>query len=218
MGLALCRLVMTMRGAAGRSGLLLLAACLLGVYLSGTAHAQEAPGETAADTPSEASEADAAPTGNYLWFDHVIGSGQWFWTQNKAMPGIELGLGRGLVEFDFELSFVVSTQRSRDWDGTLLGNQLGAYLMLTPLRQRYVDLSLGLGGDFYLLWGIHSEASEAALVPRVALRLWPLERLGITLTARTYLFPSRGLELGTRRDGSEAPAFLLSSGITWKFL
>jgi hypothetical protein len=188
---------------------------VLGAYLSGTAHAEEPPSSTAPDTPLEA---EAAPTGNYLWFDHVIGSGQWFWTQDKVMPGIELGLGRGLVEFDVEASFVVSTRSSRDWDGSLLGNQLGAYVMLSPLRQRYVDLSVGLGGDLYLLWGIHTEASEAALVPRVAVRLWPLERLGITLTARTYLVPSRGLELGTRRDGSEAPAFLFSSGLTWKFL
>ena len=191
-------------------------ACLLGMFLTGTASAQEAPGEAA--PPDASAEVEASATGNYVWFDRVVGSGQWFWTQDKVMPGIELGLGRGLVEFDFELSFVASTQRSRDWDGTLLGNQLGAYLMLNPLRERYVDLSLGLGGDFYLLWGIHSDAAEAALVPRVSVRLWPLERLGITLTARTYLLPSRGLELGAQRDGSEAPAFLFSSGITWKFL
>jgi hypothetical protein len=187
-------------------------ACLLGVSLVGTAHAQEVPGEEAS------AEAEESPAGNYIWFDRVMGSGQWFWTQDKLMPGLELGVGRGLVELDLELSFVASTRSSRDWDGTLLGNQLGAYLMLSPVRQRHVELSLGLGGDFYLLWGIHSDAWEAALVPRVAVRLWPFERLGITLTARSYLFPSRGLELGTRRDGSEAPAFLLSSGITWKFL
>jgi hypothetical protein len=190
-------------------------ACLLGVCLSGTADAEEAPSQAAPDTPSAA---EPAATGNYLWFDRVIGGAQWFWTQGKVMPGLELGMGRGLVEFDFEVSLLASTQSSRDWDGSVLGNQLGVYLMLSPVRQRYVDLSLGLGGDFYLLWGIHADASEAALVPRVAVRLWPLERLGVTLTARTYLLPSRGLELGTRRDGSEAPAVLLTSGITWKFL
>jgi len=181
------------------------------MYLSGTAQAEEAPADISA-------EAEADPAGNYLWFDRVSAGAQWFWMQDKVMPGVELGLGYELIEFDFELSFVAPTRSSPDWDGTLLGNQLGAYLMLTPIRQRYVDLSLGLGGDFYLLWGIHEDAWEAALVPRVAVRLWPLEWLGVTLTARTYLFPSQGLELGTRRDGSEAPAFLLSSGITWKFL
>lgn len=205
---------MATQSAAKQRFLTCLMTGVLGVYLSGTAHAED--GEAPPDTPSEAEEKESA--GGYLLFDRVLGSGQWFWMQDKVMPGVELGMGRGLLEFDVELSFVATTQGSRDWDGTLLGNQLGAYVMLTPVRERYVDLSLGLGGDFYLLWGIHSDASEAALVPRVAVRLWPLERLGITLTARTYLLPSRGLELGTRRDGSEAPAFLFSSGITWKFL
>lgn len=206
---------MAMHSATKHGFLTCLMTGVLGVYLSGTAHAEEVSAEAPPDTPAEA---EAAPTGNYLWFDRILGGAQWFWTQDKVMPGVEVGLGHGIVEFDFELSFVASTRSSPDWDGSMLGNQLGAYLMLTPVRQRYVDLSLGLGGDFYLLWGIHTDAAEAALVPRVAVRLWPLERLGITLTARTYLLPSQGLELGTRRDGSEAPAFLFSTGITWKFL
>ena len=151
------------------------------------------------------------------WADRVLATGQWFWLQGKAMPGLELAAGRGLVELDLELSFISLTERSPDLDGSWVGNQLGAFLMLTPLRERYFDLSLGLGGDFYLLWGIHSGDREAALAPRVVARLWPLENLAVTFMARTYLVHSEGLELGTARDGGSGPPILLSTGVTWRF-
>jgi hypothetical protein len=149
--------------------------------------------------------------------DRVLGTGQWFWLQGKAMPGLELGLGRDWFELDLELSFVTLTERSRDLDGRWAGNQLGAFAMFTPVRERWVDVSVGLGGDFYLLWGVHSEASEAALTPRAVVRFWPTDALALTFTARSYLVHSDGLELGTARDGSSGPPVLLSTGITWRF-
>jgi hypothetical protein len=164
------------------------------------------------ETGSESDSANGTPLA-----DRVMASGQWFWLQGKAMPGIELAAGRGLVEFDLELSFLTLTERSPDLDGSFLGNQLGAFVMLTPLRERYFDLNIGMGGDFYLLWGIHSNAREAALTPRVVARIWPLENLGVTFSARSYLLHSDGLDLGTARDGSSGPPILLSTGITWRF-
>jgi hypothetical protein len=149
--------------------------------------------------------------------DRVLATGQWFWLQGKAMPGIELGVGRGLFELDLELSFISLTERSPDLDGSWVGNQLGVFLMLTPLRERYYDVNVGLGGDFYLLWGIHSGAREAALTPRVVARIWPLENLAVTFMARTYLLHSEGLDLGTARDGGSGPPILLSTGVTWRF-
>ena len=151
------------------------------------------------------------------FLDRVLGTGQWFWLQGKAMPGFELDLGRGLFEADFELSFIGLTDRSRELEGGFVGNQLGAYLMLTPLRERYYDVSAGLGVDGYFLWGIHPDAREAALAPRVVARIWPLENVAVTLSARTYLLESDGLELGTARDGGAAPRILLSTGLTWRF-
>jgi hypothetical protein len=134
------------------------------------------------------------------------------------MPGVELGLGRGWFEADVELSFIGLTRSSPDLDASFVGNQLGAFLMLTPLRERYYDVSVGLGGDFYLLWGIHSGAREAALAPRAVARIWPLENLAVTLTARSYLLHSEGLELGTAREGGSGPPILISTGLTWRFL
>ena len=89
--------------------------------------------------------------------------------------------------------------------------------MFTPVRERWLDVSVGLGGDFYLLWGVHSEAAEAALTPRAVVRLWPTEDLAVSFTARSYLVHSSGLELGTERNGSSGPPVLLSTGITWRF-
>jgi len=170
------------------------------------------------DVATEASsEPDPAPAEGAPLADRVLGSGQWFWLQGKAMPGVELAVGRGLVEMDLELSFLTLTESSRDRDGSWLGNQLGLFLMLTPLRERYFDVSIGLGADLYLLWGIHSDVREAAFTPRVVARLWPLERLGVTFMARSYLLHSDGLDLGTARDGSSGPPILLSTGITWRF-
>ena len=170
--------------------------------LLGTARAQ-----------SEQREGGAHP----LLLDRVLGTGQWFWLQGKAMPGFELDMGRDLFEVDLELSFIGLTERSHELDSGFVGNQVGTYLMLTPLRNRYFDVSAGLGADIYLLWGIHPDAHEAAFAPRVVARIWPLEDLALTVSARTYLFESDGLELGTARNGSEAPRVLISTGLTWRF-
>jgi hypothetical protein len=144
-------------------------------------------------------------------------SGQWFWMRDKAMPGMELAVGHGLLEGNLELSFLTLTRHSNDLGGSLLGNQLGLYAMLTPLRERHYEVSVGLGADFYLLWAIHSGARESALAPRVVARVWPLENVAISFSARTYLLHSDGLDLGTARDGSSGSSILLSTGITWGF-
>jgi hypothetical protein len=175
---------------------------LLGLSLPGLARAQSQEWEAGEGTP---------------FLDRVLGTGQWFWLQGKVMPGFELALGRGLFEADLELSFIGLTDSSRDLEGGFAGNQLGAYFMLTPLRERYFDVSAGLGVDGYFLWGIHPDVREAAFAPRVVARIWPLEDLAVTFSARTYLLESDGLELGTARNGSEAPRFLISTGLTWRF-
>ena len=175
---------------------------LLSLSLPGVARAQSEQWETGERRPV---------------LDRVLGTGQWFWLQGKVMPGFELDLGRGLFELDLELSFIGSTEDSRQLDGGFVGNQLGAYLMLTPLRDRYYDVSAGLGVDGYFLWGIHPDAREAAFAPRVVARIWPLPDLALTFSARSYLLESDGLELGTARDGSQAPRILISTGLSWRF-
>lgn len=168
--------------------------------------------------PSDTEEGEGLqePT-TWAGFDRVIGTGQWFWVDGKAMPGLELGLGRSWFELDLELSFITLTERSSELDGRWAGNQLGAFAMFTPVREPWLDVSLGLGGDFYLLWGVHSGKTEAALTPRAMVRLWPTEDLAISFSARSYLVHSEGVELGVERDRSSGPPVLLSTGITWRF-
>jgi hypothetical protein len=169
-----------------------------------------------ADGEYEASGAAGEPA-TWAGFDRVQGTAQWFWVQGKAMPGFELGLARDWFELDLELSFISLTERSRELEGRWAGNQLGAFAMFMPVREPWLDVSVGLGGDFYLLWGVHSEAAEAALTPRAVVRLWPTQELAISFSARSYLVHSAGLELGTERNGSAGPPVLLSTGITWRF-
>jgi hypothetical protein len=39
-------------------------------------------------------------------------SGQWSWMRGKAMPGMELAVGHGLLEGNLELSFLTLTRHS----------------------------------------------------------------------------------------------------------
>ncbi len=196
------------------------AACLLRAPAA-RAQLEGDPGDPAGDATShlihDETAAPADETETWSGLDRVLGSAQWFWVQGKAMPGFELGLGRERFELDVELSFVTLMERSSELDGRWVGNQLGVFAMFSPVRERWVDVSLGLGGDFYLLWGVHSDASEVALAPRAVLRLWPSEQLAISVSARSYVLHGSGLELGTARDGSASLPLLLSTGITWRF-
>lgn len=190
-------------------------AALLGCVAVSLAWSPAALAQPADDIEGEGGEVKAPQT--WSGFERVLGTGQWFWVDGKAMPGIELGLGREWFELDLELSFITLTERSPQLDGRWAGNQLGAFAMFTPVREPWLDVSVGLGGDIYLLWGVHSDVTEAALAPRAVVRLWPSEQLAISVTARSHLVHSEGLELGTARNGSSGLPVLLSTGITWRF-
>jgi hypothetical protein len=140
----------------------------------------------------------------------------WLWMQDKATPGIELGLSWEPFRLDLETSFLSLTRDSPDLDGGFLGNQLGvhagAFYRLGPL-----ELVGSLGVDVYLLWGIHSSVTELALAPRVTARYRIGHRLSVGLGARAYLLSSEGLELGTARDGQSGSPILLGSSIAWSF-
>jgi hypothetical protein len=181
-------------------------------------------GQSSTDSTSSVSDAefDAASEeydpNSFSIFDRASLSAQWFWARDKIMTGLELSLGYRFVQLDLEASFVGLTEHADVIDASLLGNQLGAFLMFTPMDERYYDVSAGLGGDFYVLWGIHSEAFEAALAPRLQVRVWPLPHLGLTFNARVYLFSSDGLALGTDSSGDAGLPLLVSTGLSWSFL
>jgi len=177
--------------------------------------ALDAAAEGSRDT--ESSTETAEPATPHL-LDRFTATAFWFWADGKVMPGLELSGGKDWFQLDIELAFVALSKSSPDFDGTFLGNQLGIFAMFTPLRDRYYEVSAGIGADFYLLWGIQSEVVERALAPRLSARIWPLEHVAVTLTARAYPVHTSGLDLGTRRDGSDGSPLLITSGITWGFL
>jgi hypothetical protein len=84
------------------------------------------------------------------------------------------------------------------------------------VRERYFDLGVGLGGDFYWLWNVHGDALEPALAVQAAGNLWVTPQLGIHASARAYPLAGSGLELGTTREGGDGLPVLFSTGITWR--
>ena len=81
--------------------------------------------------------------------------------------------------------------------------------LLAPVSELAIALIAFLAGA-ELRW---SEVRERGVV---LLKITVTE-LALTFSARTYLLQSEGLELGTARDGSQAPRVLISSGLTWRF-
>lgn len=150
----------------------------------------------------------------------VLGSpqltGQFFWAQGKVMPGLAIGVGQRWVEMNLELSMLSLTRAAPPQNVTFLGNQFGVQVMFVPVREEHVDLGIGLGGDFYWLWGVHSDAVESALTLKAATHVWLTPQLGLYASARVYPLTSSGLELGTDRDSESALPVLVSTGITWR--
>lgn len=143
-------------------------------------------------------------------------SAQAFWIQGKVMPGVAYGARLGFVELDLEASLLWLTEPAPPRGITHLGSQLGAHVMFLPVRERYFDLGVGLGGDFYWLWNVHGDAVEAALALKTEGNLWITPELGIYATARAYPLTSSGLELGSTPDADEGLPLLFSTGITWR--
>ncbi len=139
-----------------------------------------------------------------------------FWAQGKVCPGLELSLGGQWLHGTLEAALIFVTDSTPSFDGSLLGNQLGAFLEATPLQLPNLELGAGLGADFFLLWGISQNASESALAARILLRLI-YDPFSVSVSGRTYLLASEGLELGTSRSGSSGPAVLLTTGLTYRF-
>lgn len=143
-------------------------------------------------------------------------SAQAFWARGKVMPGVAYGARLGFVELDLEASLLWLTEPAPPRGITHLGSQLGAHVMFLPVRERYFDFGVGLGGDFYWLWNVHGDAVEAALAVKTQGNLWITPELGIYATARAYPVTSSGLELGSTPDADAGLPLLFSTGITWR--
>jgi hypothetical protein len=183
------------------------AACGIAAAISTVeAHAQSD------DPPTESEASPGAPAKDVA----TLLSAQAFWAQGKVMPGAALGLRFGAVELDLEAALLWLTEPAPPRGLTFLGNQIGAHLMFLPVRERYFDLGVGLGGDFYWLWNVHGDAFEPALALKAEGNLWLTPQLAVYAAARAYPWKSSGLELGTTRGSEDELPVLFSTGITWR--
>jgi hypothetical protein len=165
--------------------------------------AEPEPVEAPAETPPE------------LHRNLALGA-QWFLVEGKLMLGPTLRGGHRWFWVHAETSFVFVTKAADAFGGGLLGSELGIAAALSPIHTEQVELMLGLGGDFYWLYGLHGDLWEAALSTRASGHFWLSRSIGVFGALRVYPAASRGLELGTRRSGEAGMPLLLSLGLEWR--
>jgi hypothetical protein len=141
---------------------------------------------------------------------------QWFFVQDKIMPGLAFRGGHKWLWVHAETSFLFATESSPALDGAALGNQFGAYLAISPLNIERAEVHLGIGGDFYWLWGIHGDQWEVAFSTRLTGHYWLTRQLGAFASARAYPASTRGLELGTTRGDESGLPVLFTLGMEWR--
>lgn len=179
-----------------------------------SARADSEVSDEVADTDSDEAP-DEGETGTGFVGSPLL-TGQLFWAQGKVMPGFAIGVGTRFVEVDLEVSMLTLTEAAPPRDLTFLGNQFGAHVMFVPLHEEHIDLGIGLGGDFYWLWGVHSDAVESAFALKAASHVWLTPKFGLYASARVYPWTSSGVELGTDRESKSGLPVLFSTGITWR--
>ncbi len=190
--------------------------CVAFVALGLSSAARAEPAESAERDTLEGDETHAAAETTARPGELVLGV-QYFWLSGKSMPGLTLQVGRGLFALDLEASLLWLTEPAQALDLSFVGMQLGAGVMLVPLRSRRFRAAAGLGADVYYPWRIHEDAVEAALSAKVTLHGWLTQEVALFATARAYPLSTHGLELGSERDGSSALPVLFTSGIAWRF-
>lgn len=153
---------------------------------------------------------------------HVAFGPQWFWASQKAMTGVMLRAARDRWSGVLETSLIFDTNvpskddRRAEQNSAFLGAHFGGYVMASPIQNRRFEVSLGVGVDYYRLWGIHASAWELALAARAAGHLRLIGGFGMFASARVYALSSSGLELGSYRNGEDGLPVLFSTGIEWR--
>lgn len=145
----------------------------------------------------------------------ILGS-QYFLVEGKTLPGLTLQVGSGLFALELETTLMWTETTPAELDVSFLGMELGASVLLVPLRTEHFRVSAGLGIDMYLPWEVHREQRHAALSAKVALHGWLTRELGVFGTARAYPLHHDGLELGVSRSGDEGLPVLFTAGVAWR--
>jgi hypothetical protein len=143
-------------------------------------------------------------------------------TKDKTMLGAGVSFVDGLVGFDLDLAFVYINEDAEragfPTDDSFIGNLLGIHLVFRPVKRRQMEGRVGVGFDYWALWGINGDEYKMGLPIFVEGRYFVDRTLNVHLQVRSYLLASEGLGLGVDFDGDETQPVLLTVGIggTWE--
>ena len=137
-----------------------------------------------------------------------------------------IGLGVPLVfesfGIDLDLAFIyVNDDADRAGfsdDDSFVGNLLGVHLVYRPVVTGRAEGRVGLGFDYWALWGINGDEYKMGIPVFAEGRYFIDQVTNVHLQVRTYLVASDGLGLGEDFDGEEGPPVLVTIGIggDWK--
>lgn len=141
---------------------------------------------------------------------------QSLWVSEKVVVGPTMRIGQGMFFGRLETHLMWTTDTPAEFDRPFLGSQYGLYFEVLPLRHRYVELSVAAGADIFHLWGLHGNEVQASFSVKAGTRIRLTRQLGLNLEMRAYPVTSRGLELGTDRQGQEQPPLLFGTALEWR--
>lgn len=136
-----------------------------------------------------------------------------FLARGKVMPGVMMHASMPGLYIGAETALLWLVEQRPGYDGSFLGSQVGIHAGMNVLHRSGVDINLGLGPDFYWLWGMTSSAAERALALRAEVHYWPDRTHGLVFGARVYPLATDGLQLGEKQAGGAGWPVLFTLGV-----
>jgi len=138
-------------------------------------------------------------------------------TKDKTMVGLGLSMIEGRLGLDLDLAFIYLNEGSEragfSEDDSFVGNLLGVHLIYQPLKQGPAQGRVGVGFDYWALWGINGDEYKMGLPIFVEGRYFLVPGVNTHVQIRSYLVASDGLGLGVDFDGEETTPVLVTVGI-----
>ena len=142
-------------------------------------------------------------------------------TQDKTMVGLGLSVIDSKVGLDLDLAFIYLNDESErigfPADDSFVGNLLGIHLIYRVHKVGPAEGRVGVGFDYWALWGINGDEYKMGLPLFVEARYALAPGITTHLQARSYLIASDGLGLGVDFDGEETSPVLMTVGLGGTF-
>ncbi len=142
---------------------------------------------------------------------------QWAFASEQIAAGPVLAVGGEGFWLDLEAPFLFTTKEAPELTANFLGNRWGIHGFWAPHASKTVRVRVGLGGDFYSLWGIHGDEFKAALALRADVTYWVQPNLGAELGVRGYPLSSEGLSVVRGPGGLEGVPVFLTAALHYRW-